>query len=184
MVYCRVSIQTNICVSLPNRFQGVRTEHLAGELDFTMLSQICRRGRLTGLVEQMEHTANESPLNAALKLFGDDNQCRDTFSLFNLNRERTYIPTEIYNKILICRRFHLPEIRRFDDFPHPINSHILSPWAYKLTHFSHKTRLYSTAAVHPGNSSISFRRESGVTDLGQILQIWAQFDSDAPDAEI
>ncbi|KAK7041210.1 hypothetical protein R3P38DRAFT_3453467 [Favolaschia claudopus] len=47
--------------------------------------------------------------------------------------------------------------------------------AVRLSHFEHKTRLFSTFTNHHGNSSISFRHPAtGYKDFGFIRDVWSQ----------
>jgi hypothetical protein len=47
------------------------------------------------------------------------------------------------------------------DLPHPLDAHILSPWAQQKTSIVHNTQQFSVYSTHHGNSSIIFWNQEG-----------------------
>lgn len=158
-------------------------------MDFTMLRQICRRGRLAGLANS--YNENDSFLGKALQLlFPNYTQAKSASlaadsSLDNqsdiaaakFNSKGTTLPPHVYELILQ----HVNTVdgpgtfRHRSVLPHPPDANVLPALAVPVSHIEHQGRGYSTFSSHPGNSSITFFNTTLRTiDAGFILSMWSQ----------
>ncbi|KAF9035825.1 hypothetical protein BJ165DRAFT_1409207 [Panaeolus papilionaceus] len=157
------------------------------DMDYTMIRQMCRRGRLTAFVQQQQHEYTETShqhTKARKEITAADvyrtslnNLTRDTRPVPpKPTRDSDILPAGIYNLLL----WHInsqraTQLRRYDDFPHPPDARVYSHWATPLTTVVIHNQTYSTYSQHRGNSSISFAlpASQGV-QTGFINSIWSQ----------
>lgn len=153
-------------------------------MDFTMLRQICRRGRLAGLTNI--HNNTDSLFNKASRLlFADPAKVSGASNLDNqsdvqaaeFNSKGSTLPLDLYELILQ----HINAIdgpntfRHRNALPHPLDAHVLPPLALPVSRIEHKGHGYSTFTSHPANSSISFFNGTLNTfDAGFIVSMWCQ----------
>jgi len=136
-------------------------------MDLTMLRQICRRSRITTLL-QREH--NTVPQNVVTALLGaSSNQATVSPKLHRLS-DHQY---DAWLAHLNSSNGSEQLIRHRNKFPHPEGASILSPWVVPHKYMEYKTRTYSVYHMHPGNSSISFCLDDKSTNAGFILSIWS-----------
>lgn len=84
------------------------------------------------------------------------------------------VPPEIYNALLTYINANTMEpFHHCADLPHT-NSRVLPQIAIKHKWFTHRTRLFGSHSLNPGNSCISFGTSSG-TGSGDIIGIWSHF---------
>jgi hypothetical protein len=150
-------------------------------MDLTMLRQICRRGRLTGFIQDC--ISNQSPFSAALMvMFPNVMTPQSEMSTVSSHSEAQHnsrgqkLPSVEYNLILDYIHALRPNClaRHYKDLPHPEDAVILPPVAVPVTHITHKGRSYSTFSMHSGNSSISYHQADGTVDAGFITSMWKQ----------
>ncbi|KJA19185.1 hypothetical protein HYPSUDRAFT_204763 [Hypholoma sublateritium FD-334 SS-4] len=173
---------TNAAMLLDNFYQLVTCTNIVWEIDFTMLRQMCRRGRLTAYLR-----------NTSLKLIllksdsspeiPDSNQKNSA----KRNAGLEVVPLDIYNEILAYVNSTLqPEdlpYRHARDLPHPENAKVLPQYALRVRRFQHKGRGYTTVGLHPGNSCVSFTPAAGTApESGHIEAIWS-FNFSSADVE-
>jgi len=153
-------------------------------MDFTMLRQICRRGRLSGITQDYIHS--DSPFGEALKILFPDavadpvetsaaTQYGD-MEMAQHNSEGISLAPEIYNKILEVVNSESPTsvFRHHHNLPHPLDALVLPPLAISIQKIEHNGQGYTAFSSHPGNSSISFHGSNGNIDAGFITSIWSQ----------
>jgi hypothetical protein len=156
--------------------QKIKTNGHIWELDFTMLRQICRRGRLTALIQDMRN-----PLSIALQVLGQQTCTEEEPATISAlaeaqhNSEGKKLPIEVYDLILahINMSTSAP-LRHFKNLPHPMDEYVLPRMAVPLHTLKHKGHEYSIFSMHPGNSSISFKSSVGVINAGFIVSMWKQ----------
>ncbi|KAJ3533804.1 hypothetical protein NMY22_g7182 [Coprinellus aureogranulatus] len=171
------------------RLQKVKTNGHPGDIDFTMLRQVCREGRLRGILGAFNSLVKDSdssrPLSRAIgqasALLLPDTTVLAESEVPPLPRYRgspkklEQIPDGDY--ILILDLVNEPQtvlpIRHHADYPHPLHSRILYPSALKVNHTTFNTRTFSPYSVHPGNSCISFSTPGTGVRTGFIYEIWA-----------
>jgi hypothetical protein len=153
---------------------------ISGEMDFTMLRQMCRRGRLSGITQDYIHS--NTLFGEALKILFPDAvgdpvaiQYSDT-EMAQHNSKGMMLAPEIYNEIfkLVNSESSRPVFRHYYNLPHPPNALVLPPLTISLQKFEHDGRRYTSFLSHPGNSSISFHCANGDIDTGFIMSIWSQ----------
>ncbi|KAF4616061.1 hypothetical protein D9613_006378 [Agrocybe pediades] len=169
--------------------QKINTNGHMWELDFTMLRQICRRGRLMAQVNDSQSPSSAGSLlsrglsilrTSPVELDSDTSpQVYSALDEAKINAAGNRVPEHVYNLLLCHARMSIPLphnsiFRHYADIPHPIESFIFPPYAVPLHHLNHKGRAYSTYEKHRGNSSISFRAADGNVDIGFINSIWRQ----------
>lgn len=147
-----------------------------------MLRQICRRGRLSAVVQ--DHINNDNYLGEALRILfpvihpeqSDTSQRSDPMQTAQHNSRGKTLRPEIYDKILalVNTGFPYPVFRHRNDLPHPPNTQVLPPLAVPINHIECNGRGYSVFGRHPGNSSIAYRRTDGSIDGGFITAMWSQ----------
>ncbi|KAJ2913156.1 hypothetical protein MD484_g7265, partial [Candolleomyces efflorescens] len=157
--------------------QRIKTNHHIWELDFTMLRNICRRGRLQALVKDAPLSGN-SLLASALSVFKGGKgliQSADTRTAGTI-RHGHRVCVEIYTIILDYLNVTEPQssFRHFNLVPHPLDANVLPDFAQHENNFEWKTRSYSTYQAHAGNSSVSFKRNDGSVGAGFIQTILQQ----------
>jgi hypothetical protein len=152
-------------------------------MDFTMLRQICRRGRLTASIQSS--IASGNPSSKTLRILVSQHTQTDveaepltmsTVAETQYNGQGTNLPSQMYDLILrhINMLHPLSSFRHFKNLPHPIDANVLPKMAVPLHHIKYKERNYSTFSIHSGNSSISYRSKNGSVDAGFITAIWSQ----------
>jgi len=134
-----------------------------------MLRQICRRGRLAGLLDDPRLATSET---AALSLLSSRSTSIKPPSLSVPNQKSKQISLELYDWVFEHLRQKFPYIHHYQDLPHPTTTMVLTPWVQELTHILIKTRNYSISSAHNGNGSISYQTTSGTTDYGIIISMW------------
>ncbi|KIY46358.1 hypothetical protein FISHEDRAFT_47383 [Fistulina hepatica ATCC 64428] len=152
-------------------FQRVKTNGHLYEIDYTMLQQICRRGRLHALLHPIRHGASQGELrNAVDGLLADDAAGKSTGVN---NRRAQLLPMNVYELLLNWLRGTASgtEIRNYRALPHPPNAKVLSPYAVALTHHDFGGRTYTVHQAHGGNSSIVFHTITGLA-AGFIESMW------------
>ncbi|KAJ3539844.1 hypothetical protein NMY22_g4550 [Coprinellus aureogranulatus] len=178
--------------------QKVETSHKLRDLDYTMLRQICSRGRLAALTRQtyaVERDTTASPgtnesvaagpmLADAAHLFQEKTYSTDirpssSSATDRQRRKLKELPDNHYLAILEFLRRSRPHLsaRNRKDLPHPLDSYVLSKFATPLKHITHNTRTFSTYSQHIGNSSISYAESDDVNEedklrAGFITDIW------------
>lgn len=154
-----VKLQTNHICSL-----------LLGEIDFTMLRQMCRRGRLTAYLRN-------TSLNAILSKGNGSFGVQENSTKRNAGLE--LVPLDVYNEVLAhinsTTSSEVLPYRHAQDLPHPLTgARVLPRHALAVRRFEHKGRGYATIALHPGNSSVSFTPTTeNAPDSGHIEAIWS-----------
>jgi hypothetical protein len=84
------------------------------------------------------------------------------------------VPPEIYNALLAYINLTVTEqFHHCADLPHT-SPRVLPQIAIKHKGFTHRTRLFGSHSLNPGNSCISFWTSSGVGS-GEIVGIWSHF---------
>jgi hypothetical protein len=111
--------------------QRIKTNAHIWELDFTMLRQICRRGRLTAFIQGC--MTLENPLSKALQiLFPETHVEKELAQMPPLaeahhNAQGINLPIHVYNLILEhMNTLSLSSpIRHFKNLPHPMEAYVL-----------------------------------------------------------
>ena len=150
---------------------------LLGQIDFTMLRQICRRGRLMAFMRDSSSTATSavaSSITSAIQTL-----IQNVLPPKSMEDSNSMLPLEVYDEIRSILNAELPsmQFRHFKDFPHPDPAHVLPRQATPVQHIKIKSRDYSTFKQHQGNSSIGYYSSaSGETEIsaGFIDTIWRQ----------
>ncbi|KAK7031907.1 hypothetical protein R3P38DRAFT_2774377 [Favolaschia claudopus] len=161
-----------------------------GELDLTMLRQICRRGKLYASAnDSIKFGDPESPTVKALHiLYGEDSISNSTSN----NGERLspmqetahngsgpILEASTYDMILsYWNQTYSPTYIHKSQLTYDLMNagvKVLPTHAVELTHFKHKTRLFSIFRKNTGSSSISFRHPAtGRKDFVYIQEVWKQ----------
>ena len=129
-----------------------------------MLQQVCRCGRLSGLLEKISEDAND--LN-----FLEDQPPSLTWRAHQ-SHNVTCLPETVYETILTYIQQEYPFVRHYQELPHLLNAHVLSPWANDAPYITYKTHTFTTHSTHLQNSSVSFYTSSQVVQYGYISRIW------------
>jgi hypothetical protein len=152
-----------------------------------MLRQICRRGRLTALTNQLSSTPTDL-FGKAFQIFNqanlfskkdlEINETPDVHSSLdeaNHNGAGKPLSNENYSLILDYINSKSPNtpFRHFSQLPHPIDANVLPPRAVPAKHLTHNGRTYSPYLIHAGNSSISYSQNNEI-HAGFIQSIWTQ----------
>jgi hypothetical protein len=163
----KINTNQHLCM-FPCFLSVILTLIYSGELDFTMLRQICRRGRLNALIA--DGASHVSGVTSSLKILtGMEVKPGNTKS----DTHSQKIPDNDYRAIRLYLNSSAPTpYRHYKDLPHPLDAMILSPLARPLTHITHNSRVYSTSRLHSGNSSVSYRTPGGKLEAGIICSIW------------
>jgi hypothetical protein len=150
-------------------------------MDFTMLRQICRNGRLSGITH--DYIQSNTLFGEALKILFPDAvadpvapiQYGNT-EMARHNSKGVTLAPEIYNEILKLVNSESPALvfRHHQNLPHPPDALVLPPLAISIQKIEHNGQGYTTFSSHPGNSSISYRCTNGDIDMGFITSIWSQ----------
>ncbi len=169
----------------------IRTEvHFEGELDFTMLRQICRRGRLNGI---LRGTLLSEPLSEPVSLgtspsagtthspaFGESQSSPiSPLAEARHNFNGHHVSAPLYDSILSHlnrqrKAASKPHLRHYTQVPHPPNTHILPPVALSRRHFKLLSCEFSTFDMHEGNSSVGYHGNDGHSlGLGFIQSAWS-----------
>ncbi|KAJ2916077.1 hypothetical protein MD484_g4344, partial [Candolleomyces efflorescens] len=167
--------------------QRIKTNNHLWELDFTMLRNICRRGRLAAIFERTATDLALNPLfSAATNIFQSftntstsknmDNSMLSEEEAATFNGSGSQLPEHIYAKLLsYLSKFSLQsEFRHRSLIPHPADAQILSDYAQLRKHVKKGNRSYSTYDAHHGNSSVSYHNEEGAIGAGFIDMIFEQ----------
>lgn len=161
-----------------------------GELDLTMLRQMCRRGRLQALIQDTSSTTTNTLVGAALDTLGrrqlvSDGSLPRTGPALVLskhdeaifNAAGTNIPSDIYVKILLYwNDTHSPPHIHYNNLTYSLLDVDVHPkYAVPVHHIEQHTRTFSTKQKTPGASSISFTHpKTKMVDAGWILSMWRQ----------
>ena len=102
-----------------------------GELDFTMLHQICQRGRLTAFIQ--DGIASDNQLSKALQVLVPQAGTKARPATMSPLAEAKYngqgknLPLEVYDLILTHMNMLLQSspLRHFKNLPHPMDAYIL-----------------------------------------------------------
>src|SRR6266540_2523549 len=142
-----------------------------------MLTQICRCGRLNGLIHDMVLSGNSlSTLLGNLMPTVVPSSDQPSGPLTNAKHisHGESIPSTLYNLVLTyMNTIHSVEpFCHFKQIPHPVNAHVLPPFAVRVNHLKHNKHNLSTHALHAGNSLIGYRRMDGYLGLGFIQSMW------------
>jgi len=149
-------------------------------MDFTMLRQICRRGRLSGITQ--DHIHSNTLFGDALKILFPDaisdptpSQYGDTEMAWH-NSKGVRLAPEIYDEILklVNSESQTLFFRHYHNLPHPPDALVLPPLATSIRKIEHNGWEYTAFSSHPGNSSISYHCSNGDIDTGFIASIWSQ----------
>lgn len=151
-------------------------------MDYTILRQFSRRGRLEALLHSAEKRETQYldlvKLLVSDSMSGDDSgqQLSDNATKKAL-RNSEQLQRPIYEQIL--NRLNKDEGARWkahDAYPHNFTDSILKPYAQKLTQFHHEGKTFSTLTSHEGNSAIQFWSSSREKKLtGNIMLIYGMF---------
>jgi len=141
-----------------------------------MLTQICRRGRLNGLIHDTVLSGNllSTPFGNLMPTVAASSGQRTAVHLSKEVSRGKSIPSTLYNLILkYMNTIHPMEpFRHFKKIPHPINACVLPPFAIPVNHIKHNERNFSIHALHAGNSSIAYHGMDGYLGLGFIQSMW------------
>ena len=145
-----------------------------------MLRQICRRGRLSAIMQ--DHVHSNALFGEALKILFPDAipdpapiQYSD-METARYNSKGITLTPGIYNEILklINSESQTSTFRHYHNLPHPPDALVLPPLAISIQRIEHNGRGYTAFSSHPGNSSISYHCSNGDIDTGFITSIWSQ----------
>lgn len=151
-----------------------------GEIDFTMLRQICRRGRLMACLRSssLYPESPSTPFSSIIAKAASTILRTPAPKIDTNGAGLKIVDQDAYEAILhylnAAEQFTgLSPLRHAQDLPHPYNARILPRSAFPIRQFKHKGRDYSTFETHPGNSSVFFnaRVQSGA-DSGHIESVW------------
>ncbi|KAJ7136745.1 hypothetical protein C8R44DRAFT_728709 [Mycena epipterygia] len=156
-----------------------------GELDLTMLRQICRRGRLFASISDSAQPADsKSPVAEAMRVLSPRDPLESPQQLSPAqetayNGSGVLLDLLMYELILgYWNHTHSPPYIHAAELTYDLldaGVNVLPTRAVQLTEFKHKTRLFSTFKKHHGGSSVSFRHPlTGQKDFGFIQCIWTQ----------
>ncbi|THU85981.1 hypothetical protein K435DRAFT_822265 [Dendrothele bispora CBS 962.96] len=161
--------------------QNINTNRHIYDVDFTMLRQMCRRGRFEAQVHDYQKDDSlTSHMNSLL--LPNPNYGTNATSVQPLTPYETGIlihngkrMSGVDYEMLLA---HLKSIgeqwRKVDEFPHPENAYVLQPIAVQPTEFTFEGRTYSQNKSHKGNSAIQFYSHSKEeTHIGYIESIWS-----------
>ena len=152
-------------------------------MDFTMLRQICRRGRLAGFVR--DYINLDSVFGEALRILFPEAIAdpvepsapthHSDLEAAQYNSKGVLLSPEIYNVILELVNSESSTLffRHCNNLPHPLHALVLPPLANPIRKIEHNGRGYTSFLSHPGNSSISYYMNGNV-DSGFITSIWSQ----------
>ncbi|PPQ99837.1 hypothetical protein CVT24_009631 [Panaeolus cyanescens] len=186
--------------------QKINTNNHMWELDYTMLRQICKRGRLKSSLQKHTSTLSTSPVPAPSPPSPLDNE---TIQPLLPDPNHPSIPLQQL-AVLLSKQGHAagstsgkpsPNVDRLDDehyhawlkymndpslqqpsyrnhtsLPHPENACVLPAYANYRKRISYKTRLYTSHDLHAGNSSILFQNLDKSLSAGFIQAMW-EFDT-------
>jgi hypothetical protein len=141
-----------------------------GDLDLTMLRQICRHGRLLAIL-----AVDESDVG---KILEDQNDSVQTVPV-----GPSHILTslgDLYNPLHSYVNRDGLACRHYRDVPHPHGSTVLSIMAEPVTYFEFQGRPYSVRTANAGNSAIAFLDGNGVVLTGFIASAWHACIGKAP----
>ena len=151
-----------------------------GELDLTMLRQICRRGRMNRVLQGTLLSSPSLTSEVSLCDIPHDKSQSHTSPLAEAqhNLKGSRVPNALYDLILshingLREGTSQPPLRHYTKVPHPPNTHVLPSVAISIHHFTLKSRTFSTIEMHEGNSSIGYRGSDGYLALGFIQLAWS-----------
>ncbi|KAJ7167399.1 hypothetical protein C8R43DRAFT_1161073 [Mycena crocata] len=173
--------------------QKIKTNNHMWEFDLTMLRQISRRGRLLASIRDGASVPNaNSVVSEVLKVLLPNNLAE--FSTEGIHSGATkqlaredeaayngsgiLLDSPTYELLLnYWNQSYSPSYIRAKELTYNIidgDIPVFPSRAVFLSHFEHKTRLYSMYERHHGNSSISFLHPStGHKDIGFIKSVWS-----------
>ncbi|KAJ2911519.1 hypothetical protein MD484_g8896, partial [Candolleomyces efflorescens] len=171
--------------------QRIKTNNHLWELDYTMLRNICRRGRLQAMFEEGSKKGINRLFSSALDILhgygrgvsagisGDGKEgLYSEIEEASFNGEGDRLPDTIYDGILelINSGSTNPQSLFCHQrlVPHPLNANVLPRYAQTRSHIGLHGRSYSVYRSHEGNSSVSYRGHGGSTDAGFIQMIIQQ----------
>lgn len=170
------SLDSNIVNHLP-------LEMILGEIDLTMLHQICRRGHLSAFLNSI---SSGKILSGTLQSFSKkvfsslSSLSGSGVTLLAVPDNSTVVnnhglPPKEYTLLLIYINtiyYQNSPLRHYKILPHPDGSKVHSPKAEMVKHISHYRCNYSISALHCGNSSIAYQPAGGGIDAGFITSMW------------
>ncbi|KAF5320287.1 hypothetical protein D9611_011351 [Ephemerocybe angulata] len=165
--------------------QRIKTNGHLWEMDLTMLRQICRRSRITTLLDRGRWAnrvkdAASSPIESSQShltqlsetlLPGTATTSSTTYQRLTEHQYTLWLEYVIQNS---DTHPSASSFRHRFDLPHPENSNVLPIWTSTIKHLHHNTRLYGIQTIHEGNSSISYKTGEGSTGTGFIQAIWTE----------
>ncbi|KAJ7127457.1 hypothetical protein C8R43DRAFT_1090260 [Mycena crocata] len=160
-----------------------------GEMDLTMLRQMCRRGRLLASIsDSVQTTDSKSPVVEAMQILSPRVPVStDSVTPKHLSpaQETAYngsgviLDAPTYELILrYWNQTYSPSYIRAAELTYDLldtDLNVFPSRAVPCRDFTHKTRLFTIFKNHHGGSSISFRHPlTGRKNLGYIELIWTQ----------
>ena len=147
-------------------------------MDLTMLRTIVRRQRFHAYcqsVSQHGDTRLSSILQSLVPHVAAIPTCIPTPDKIEMlyKSHGDLVPPEIYNALLAYINTNsMEQFRHCANLPH--TGRVLPQIAIKHKWFTHRTRLFGSRSLNPGNSCISFWTSSGLGS-GEIVGIWSHF---------
>ena len=129
-----------------------------------MLQQVCRHRCLSGLFEKISENTNN--LNFL------ENQLLSLTWRAQKSQNNTCLPETVYGNILTYIQQEHSLVWHYQELPHPLDTHILSPWTNNALYITYKTHTFTTHSIHPQNSFVSFYSNSQVVQYSYITHIW------------
>ena len=161
MGYFNESIQTIVSVQYNSQLEPLKLKiGCADQMEFTMLRQICRRGRIKALVADGA-ISTHGYLQAFYALLQPEDSLSDNIAHANFlktkRRGRKLNITE-YEQLLDLVNAGLPSptVRHHHSFPHPMNAVVLPQFVTNENSVEHKGRSFSPRVCHEGKSCIQY----------------------------
>jgi hypothetical protein len=145
-------------------------------MDFTMLRQICQRGRVEAVLA--DGLTSTHPLYDAFLVLTtpekllEHKTSRNTLDAAKPISRGDKLPPVIYDSLLAYIRLTDPAICDYRNIPHSTGDEVLPSVAKAITHITHRKRMFTTKNVHLGNSAVIFRDASGCSRSGFIDEMW------------
>ncbi|TFK45356.1 hypothetical protein OE88DRAFT_1788760, partial [Heliocybe sulcata] len=159
------------------RLQNIKTNGHMYDLDYTMLRQICRRGRLATLIQQQ--SSADDPLAKAYEILtGRRFTLGEYLKLLKTAAAGETLPAAVYDLILSYLQAKGEPVRHHSHFPHPSQAVVLPRHRIRKRHFKHQNRDFAERTIHEGNSSITFCCQDGGVGAGFIDAAWMQLVGD------
>ncbi|THU86471.1 hypothetical protein K435DRAFT_922588 [Dendrothele bispora CBS 962.96] len=160
--------------------QNIQTNRRIYDLDFTILRQTCRRGRLESIGHhwKMDNSATNQLMTLLMPEKKDPSQIPSTQPLTSyeeavLIAKSPRLSNFNYELLFTFLQAKGQPWRRYNAFPHPENSLILSPFANHPMQITYEGHVYSCYRSHQGNSAIQFYSSTkDRVHTGVIDSIW------------